>query len=402
MRKGKAGRVVLNAAALILIVGSVAYVFDFYADMTEPQVVASERMRAPQQPSPQSAVVQQKVSIPASNKEELVDTQSQQENPLPTSNEEELNSGSGLENPYLNHEVKARLEQVAEAYAKQIQFPSYSMPIPDEESLQKYLPNRSIEAERALDIKDENSPRIRLSTDKQQYFIGDSIDVTVGLSGIDGEHLIEVKAMLLTDVQTLASVDGRAITQQEMTYRMSFNELEALPHSGTDDFRVVARISIDGEVYEIGTPVSYVSSIAEVTHVGAAQVSGEILNIPVHVTTTRLGYHELAANLYSAQSDRPLMHLTAKEELQANDWLMQLQAHIVSLKNRGDPGPYILKDIIFTRMPSAPDFATAYGKTSQNSYEITGHPLAEYDDAVYIDEDGLIRLETLQKIGSVN
>jgi hypothetical protein len=401
MKKGKSAWVVSTAVALIMIGGAIAYFLDSYAERSDP-VVGTERKLGARQASPQSTDVQQVVSIPASSKEGLADSQTLQNNSLDNTNDKELNPDSGQENPYLNHEVKARLEQVAQSYAEQIKYPSYSIPIPDQESLQKYLPNRSFDTERALDIKDENSPRIHLSTNKRQYFTGDSIDVTVGLTGMDDEHWVEIKALLLADGKTLASSDASASSQQDTTYQTSFNELDALANSGTDELRAVARVSIDGEVYEVGIPVSYVPSIAEVTHVGAAQVSGEHLNIPVYVKTTRLGYHELSANLYSAQSGKPLMHLTAQEEIQAKDWLIRLQAHIVSLKVSNDSGPYVLKDIVFTRMPSSPDFVTAYGKTSQDSYEITGHPLGEYDDVVYVDEEGRIRLEFLHQFGSVN
>jgi hypothetical protein len=81
---------------------------------------------------------------------------------------------------------------------------------------------------------------------------------------------------------------------------------------------------------------------------------------------------------------------------------MQLQAHIASLKVAGDPGPYILKDISFTRMPSPPDFSTEYGNAAQDSYSVNGYAFDEYDDVPYVDEEANKRLELLREIGSVN
>jgi hypothetical protein len=318
------------------------------------------------------------------------------------SNRKEAAADSDHENPYFDREVKARLAQVADIYAEQIRYPAFSMPIQNQEALRKYLPNRSLDAERPLDMEEESSPRLRLQTDKYQYFTGDMINVTVIVTGLTGDPSVEVGARLVAQGQTLARAGTDAVDQQAGLYRMRFADLDAIADSQAGVLRVVARINIDGEAYEIGTPVSYAANVATVTGVGMAQVSGEYLNIPVNVTTTKPGYHELDANLYSAQSYMPLVHLTAQQELQTTSGLMQLQAHIASLKVAGDPGPYILKDISFTRMPSPPDFSTEYGNAAQDSYSVNGYAFDEYDDVPYVDEEANKRLELLREIGSVN
>lgn len=330
------------------------------------------------------------------------DSEAEQQDPGFHPNEPVANPNSKGENPYFNREVKARLAQVADVYAEQIKYPTFSMPIPDRQALQKYLPNRSFDAERPLNLEDVNSPRIRLQTDRHQYFTGDIIKVTVSLSGLAGDSWVAVKARLVDGGGTLATADAGAAGPQAATYRMSFTDLDTIPDSETGEYRVVASINIDGEAYEIGTPVSYVASVAEVTNVGMARVSGEYLYIPVDVTTTKPGYHELDANLYGGQSGKPLLHLSVQQALQSTNGLMQLQAHVEALKAGGDPGPYLLKDIIFTRMPSPPDFTTEYGNSSQDSYVVNGYAFEEYADVPYVDEEAKKRLEFLRQLGNVN
>jgi hypothetical protein len=325
------------------------------------------------------------------------------EKPRPAAKKATLaDAGTELASPYLNREVKARLAQVADVYAEQIQYPSFSMPIPNREALQKYLPNRSIGAERRLNIEDEHSPGIRLQTDKQYYFTGDKIEATVSLSGLRGHPRVEVGARLVSLGRTLATADVNAAEQQTAVYQMSFNSLDEVAASATEEYRVVARVTIDGAAYELGTPISYVASVAKVTAVGMAQVSGEYLYIPVNVTTTKPGYHELAANLYTAKSNKPLVHLSVQQELQSSMGLMQLKAHIAALKLGDDPGPYRLQDISLKRMPSPPDFTSEYGTSSQDSYPVNGYAFDEYDDLPYVDEEARERLEFLRQAGEVN
>lgn len=390
--------VLITASALILLVGAGAYFFG--SDGTAlRQPVSTSAMQSSPIEAPQSAINQASPLKPTAQGEPNSDSDPAMENLSTGPAEAAVNPEPTRDNPYVDREVKARLAQVADDYAAQIQYPSFSLPIPNREALQKYLPNRGFEAARPLDNEDEMSPRIHVRTDKQLYFSGDVIVVTASLSGLTGVHRISVQARLIGGGRTLATAD--AVGQQAAIYQMRLVAPETVPDGGIGEYRVVAGIDIDGKTYEIGTPVTYAASVSEVTHVGMAQVSGEYLNIPVYVTTTKPGYHELAANLYGGESGEPLVHLSVQAELQSTNALMQLKAHVASLKVGGDPGPYVLRDIVFTRMPSAPEFITEYGNASQQAYEVNGYAFDEYDDAPYVNEEAGKRLEFLRQIGSM-
>ena len=383
MNSSKSLKALLSVVAVLFGIGGVFFLFGTDDSLPQPSVSISADESAH---ASSETVITVEPGLPLSKISQKTAT----------------DSDSEQENPYLNHEVKARLVQVADTYAEQIQYPTFSKPIPNLDALQKYLPNRSVAAERALDPKDGNSPHIRLKTDKHQYFEGETIMATVILTGLAGAPWIEVQGKLVAKGQSLGTADGVVDARNPGTYHMSFIDLDITPNSGMDEYRVVASVAIDGKNYEIGTPITYEVSVATVTNVGMAEIRGEYLYIPLHVTTTKLGYHELGANLYAASSGKPLVHLTAQQELQAANELMPLTAHVASLKAGRDEGPYILKDISFTRMPSPPDFITEYGKSLQSSYPVNGFPFDEYDDVPYVDEDAQQRLEFLRQLGEVN
>jgi hypothetical protein len=376
MDKGKGIRVSITGILLILVGVALAY-WSVPEDAGPQQPLASKPKQTPPFASTEDTVTQVKTTLPTAY-EEVVSasesaSESGQENSTVNSDDVLGNVNPEQKNPYFNREVKEHLAQVEDDYAEQIQYSSFSIPIQNRDSLRKYIPSRSFGAERPLDIEGEKRPLIRLQTDKHRYFSGEDIHVAVSLAGLTGDPWVKVQTRLIGEGLTLVLADARFAGQQVSTYNMNFTDLDALADTGIEEYRVVARITIDDQVYEIGAPVSYVASVAMVTDVGLAQVSGEYLYIPVYVTTTKPGYHELSANLYTAQSEKPLVHLSVQQELQGNHGLMQLEAHIASLKVWGDSGPYLLKDISFTRMPSPPEFITEYGSSSQDSYEVNGY-----------------------------
>jgi hypothetical protein len=303
--------------------------------------------------------------------------------------------------PFTEREVKARLAQVADNYAEQIQYPAFSRPILDKEALQKYLPNKGFDSSVPLDPNNVNSPQLSLKTSQQQYFAGDKVIATVNVSGLADYPDVSISGRLVEGGRPLAAMTSKSVDASGTQYQLSLTTGDNAFETTTDQLRVIASVTIDGIKHEIGAPITYVHSVAQLTDVGFSEVYGEYLTIPVSVTTNTPGYHEIGANLYAADSNEPLVHLTAEQELMSENGVMQLQAHISALKVKGHSGPYRLKDIILTRMPAPPNFTTEYGRTSQSSYEVNGFAFDDYVDAPYVDEEAEKRLEFLRTIGSV-
>lgn len=303
-------------------------------------------------------------------------------------------------NPFYGEEAKTRLIQISKQFEQDIKYPSYSKPIEDEKALVKYTPNRSTEASLPIRPKDTNSPSINLKTDKLHYFQGEKIFATAHVRGVNEGSQIRVSGRVIQNGKTIQEQDGVYSDELPKLVSLEFDLGDFEASTLNDQLRVVASFEIEGRNYEIGSPIQYTSHIANIVDVASAQVRNEFLVIPINVQTSDIGYHQISANLYSAETGQPLVHLSAQKEMQTEVDRIELTAHIAALKAMGHEGPYLLKDMVLTRMPSPPKYTTEYGRVSQQEYYVEGFAFEEYDDVPYVDEEALARLDFLNQLGA--
>ncbi|MFV1873032.1 MAG: hypothetical protein ACMZ64_06915 [Oleiphilus sp.] len=310
-----------------------------------------------------------------------------------------------LENPFFEAETKARLIQVADTFAEDIQYPDYSKPIRHPSELGKYLPNQSIASSLPLEAKKEDSPRISIKASKLQYFKGEAITGTAMVEGLVGNESVEVSARLVSRGDVLTQTEAEPQDGRGQTFHIQFSAGD-IPELGdsegeaaSDELRLIARFTINQKVYEIGTPVKYAQAVASIDYVADAQVNDTFLEIPVYLTTQQLGYHQISGNLYHAETGQALIHLSAEKELLVEKDFILFKAHIAALKATGHEGPYLLNDLTLTRMPSPPNFATEFGTVPDEGIHLRGYPFEDYRDEAYVDEEAQSRLEFLSKLG---
>ena len=305
-----------------------------------------------------------------------------------------------LENPFSGQETKARLIQISDGFAEDIQHPTTSKPIRDEVALQKYLPNQSVASSIAISPKIENSPEVSIKSSKHQYFMGESITAIAQVHGLTAEQNISVSGRLIQNGKQITTAMITPLAQDPHQFELNFHSLDNLELNSANLARVVASFQLGSQHIEIGTAINYVSAVASVDHIAAAQVENEYLSIPIYITTSSPGYHQVSGILYKADSKQALLSLSAEKELLTNYDAIPLKAHIAALKSMGHEGPYVLKDVTLTRMPSKPKFTTEYGTVSQDSFNIEGFPFSDYQDVPYVDEQAQARLEFLTQLGS--
>ena len=303
------------------------------------------------------------------------------------------------ENPFFEAETKARLIQIADTFEEDIQYPVYSKPILNKEELQKYLPKISAASSLPVDTKNPDSPRINLKTSKLQYFRGEPIKAQAYVDGVSLPESIEVSARLVREGEILVQEQGEPVANQTNRFLISIDSNQIPSSLISSELRLIAEFDLDGARYEIGAPVQYLSATAEIDYVGSAQVMDSVLQIPVYVTTSQPGYHQLSAILFNAQTGEPLVHLNAEKELLVERDFIPLQAHVAALKAAGHEGPYLLKNFSLVRQPSAPDFTTQYGQVPDQPVQVNGFSFNEYRDEPYIDQEAQARLEFLKKLG---
>jgi hypothetical protein len=302
-------------------------------------------------------------------------------------------------NPFLEAETKARLIQIADTFADEMQYPVYSKPIRSREELQKYIPNTSSASSIPLDSKNPQSPNINLKTSKLQYFRGEPILAQAYVDGASLPESIDVSARLVSEGSSLIQTFAKQSQHQVNRFFITIDSSDIPASLESAELRLIAEFDLDGVRYEIGAPIQYVNAAAAVDYVGAAQVLDSVLHIPVYVTTSAPGYHQLSAILFDAQTGQPLIHLNAEKELLVERDFIPLQAHIVALKAAGHEGPYLLKNFSLIRMPSEPDFTTSYGRVPASDVPVNGFSFSEYRDEPYVDQEAQERLEFLKKLG---
>ena len=359
--------------------------FVFHDEYKEELSIAAETKLT----ESQSLLINESVALQTSTKQDL-----------PQSSKDTEVERDISENPFFEAETKARLIQITQDFAEDIQYPDYAKPIRNKDELHKYLPNVSVESSLPLDENQlEDGPNISIKASKLQYFRGEAIVADVVISGLADLNNISVQARLVDSGNLLTEVDAFQQAASDSAYRIVFQAEDIPQINSLGVLRLIASFQVNGRHYELGTPVQYLESIASVDYVADAMVNDTFLEIPVYITTYQPGYHQISANLYDAKSGSPLVHLTAEKELLVEKDFILLKSHIVSLKASGSEGPYILKDFVLTRMPSAPRFMTEYGEVPKDYSAVSGYSFDEYTDEPYEDAQAKERLDYLSKLG---
>lgn len=304
------------------------------------------------------------------------------------------------EPPFFETEVKARLTQVRDQFAEDIQYPPFSRPIRNAQELAKYQPNRSSESATPTDFDNPEAPGLSLQMSKYRFTEGEAVEALARISDLDSSRYSRVSARIMSGRKVLARVrDVSASGIQAHHYPILFDQPEALTQSAGNDFVLIADFEIDGEHFEVAAPFSYVSAVALIETVQPASVVGATLQIPVQILVSQPGLHKLTANLYDAASGQPLLNLSSRELLENDQPLLTLRAHITALRAMGKEGPYELRDLSLQRLPTAPRYLTEFGSSVSDSFAVTGFPFTDYEDQPYENERARARLDFLSRIG---
>ena len=302
-------------------------------------------------------------------------------------------------NPFYEKEAKARLVQISKSFSEDIKYPENSKPIRNIHELDKYTPNKSTPSNRSTNIKDPNSPIISLVSSKHQYFLHESVYASATVSNLNQNTSIKVSARLISNGQSIAQAKVSQSTKVQGQYDIEFPQTVSPHISSSASIRIVANFTIDQQSYEIGTPIRYEDIIAKIEHVEQAFINQAYLHIPVFINTKNTGYHLISANLYNPENNQALIHLSEQKNLTYENDFIELKAHISALKVMDHAGPYELRDISLTRMPSNPDYTTQYGKVKQPAFSVNGFPFSDYLNEDYVNSDSQERLEFLNQLG---
>jgi hypothetical protein len=295
--------------------------------------------------------------------------------------------------------MKVQLKNVASAFEKSIKYPPWSQPL-SEKNWDLLNPNAFIENSLPLDEEGNSSASLKLTS--FVLFKGDPVEVTLTiqsseeLSGIESQQ-----AELLSNHKTVASF---MLSKTQTTENGIVLQGEYTPGSEVENWSEELQIKVlldlgQGEPNMLVSNFRYAEKQAELTEINDSYVDSSELVIPLSFNIKQDGRYRVSANLYSVSTGKPLSHVYAKENLNNTNNSMDLKVHAGLLKDLNDPGPYELRDITISRLPSRPGDTTGYGSTQLESVPVNGFDLEDYSDEPYVDLQAQQRLEFLKNLG---
>lgn len=279
----------------------------------------------------------------------------------------------------LPQELTQQFALLSKAYANDVAYPSYSMPLLS--NAQNYLePNHFSEVK--IPVLD-GSHTASLSLDKYRFDYPESITVT-----LNSELAVDHIEYELLDPETRKSLTTQ-YTQELIT--------EFLPQKEwPQEVRIKAVISfLDGKD-TLTTDIQFSNPVAYVTSIETPYSAGSDMVLPLNIEVKESGNYRIRANLFQADG-KPIASLRNKGRLSQGDAVFELKAHSSVLKN--DVAEFELRNITVEKMSDFPGEKTRYGTSRKTVFPISSFDISSLSDEPYqMSEQEKERLRFLNDI----
>lgn len=286
---------------------------------------------------------------------------------------------------------------VASAYAEQMQYPEYSVPIRDG---MEYLitPNPPSYTDR--DYSSVGLPvSIQVKADKTRYFSSDNANFDINVTG-NSSAMLTVKSASLE----LMDRDGKIITESHHQWRTQSDALHhrfSLPLSspgitaGSYNAMVHITFSDNGYVSQ-STPIDIVKQVGKVKSIGFSNIENNELLIPVRLDLQEPGFYRLSGIV--EKNGSPVAHLTGSdffETTQGAEILLKLHGKLIIDSNL--PGNNVtLTNFRLTKIPSRPGDTGGEGE-AEGAFEVR-IPSIGFDEKPYESSEVKERLAFLAQM----
>ena len=277
---------------------------------------------------------------------------------------------------------------MAQDYKQLIKFPPYSMPL-SENNHDLLNPYEFVPTKRPLD--NDNKFSFELHISRYVLFHGAPIPVKLTLQSNQNEPVPEVQSLkvdLLSGGVAVATIPMALSTNEakQKVYSANYQPASADAAQWKPELSVRVTIKLQGR-QETGLVESfqYIQPVAKVTGIGPEKIEGPNLFIPLLMDAKQAGRYKVEANLFTAAGS-PVSHLVGRANLSAGAGTMPMRVHVVTLKEKQAPGPYVLKDILVQRLPDELGGESAYGAAPADAeYKIKGFALDRYSQEKFTD-----------------
>lgn len=307
-------------------------------------------------------------------------------------------------NPYENEELKAQLQQVSDLYEEQSKYPITSQPIYQADDVREFMEFEESEVDLPFpaDKQDTDPIRVVAATNAFQYFKGDVIDLKVVIKNGPPDTFTQVQASISGANGVLPNqLDFRPSNESLTEFRASFDTSDAPKNLMSDEMLAIVNVNIGDRSLKTTVLFQYATASAHVNGLGASQVQGPNLAIPVQLNVYQDGYYFMSAILEDLKTQMPLVKLQQEKRLAMGNAIIELNAHIAALKLGKSEGPYVLRSINLYRASKQNEQFNAPGGTTKSHYNVSGFPFSSYADEEYVDELAQERLAFLRSMGSL-
>ena len=277
------------------------------------------------------------------------------------------------------------LASAAEAYAQDIRYPRYSLPLTRERA-EGYQGNRFEPIE--LPLQGDGSFTVTL--EKFRFVADEDILVVATISGS--------QVVSNTMTATLEPADQRTAVESETLERSEAGFYEGvLPASAEPgEYRLIVEARIDGQSVKHVSTLTIEPDLGEFTGLGDASIRGNDLVIPVEFDANEAGFYSLSAQLMS--NGDPIALLNAEKQLQGDSKTFELRAHGTVMAGRDVPGKLHLRNLQIRRLPALPGDRTDYGFGPEEGFSFSPPDLESLTDTPASDPESEQRAALLQKL----
>ena len=306
-----------------------------------------------------------------------------------------------LEDPYQDQAIKAQMLQVADLYEQASQYPHYSQPITNPDSVKEPAPFKETEVDLPYPLDGQDEPiRLAAAVERYQYFKGDTINVRLMVSGAPSDTFIEATATLANQNSPTPFVTEMTPVDESLSSFVAAFETNVIPPGVlSPELMVQIEVEIGGDRLFTTVPLRYAEAAATLVGVAYARPEAENLIVALQYSVFNAGYYFVSAVLEDAQSGQPLVQLQGEGRMPQGNGTLVLKAHSHALKAMGSEGPYILRSIQTYRGAESGEQFDVPSNSVQPQYPVQGFPFNEYDDVAFQDEMAAERLEFLRNLG---
>jgi hypothetical protein len=297
-------------------------------------------------------------------------------------------------------EFHDNLVAIANAYEKSLAYPVYSRLLnADDHSL--LHPHQSYPVYKSY-LHETYSAAILLP--RYVFFEDSTIPVTLRLQSYEGSSIpkiVSVQAEIIDqDGEISVRFDLPSIKSEssEKLFQFDYKPADKEIINWSEEVNLRLTFTTAGGSKNILTKMfKYLPSIASINGKGQENVSGSHLVIPLHIDVEGPGDYKITANLFSQRTGEPVAHLMEECSIQDFFGTVELKVHSMVLKKKNAPGPYLLKNLVITRIPDSFQEPRMFGDTRESTFEIQGFDLDQYAARPYLNPYEQKKLRKFQK-----